>query len=233
MRGRDCIVVMAREPVAGSTKTRLAAAIGAPEAASLYESFLLDTLATCGSLPAALLISYAPDGSRAEQYFRRIAPRAILALQEEVAFGARLAAAMQAAFDREFERVAVIGSDIPHLAAAWIQDAFTSLDDHDLALGPTQDGGYYLLALRTPNPRLFDDIDWSSGLELGQTHSRAGELELRVKEVQDTFDIDDIGDLLALREHVEANGVAVCPRTAAALALLDPAACSFVGTPVR
>jgi glycosyltransferase A (GT-A) superfamily protein (DUF2064 family) len=140
---------------------------------------------------------------------------------------------MQTAFDGGCERVAVIGSDIPHMESVWLDDAFASLDDHDAALGPTQDGGYYLLALRTPEPRLFDDIEWSSGRELGQTRGRASQLGLRVKEVQGTFDIDDLADLLALQALIRAKGPDACPRTATALAHLDLVKSSRVGKPVR
>lgn len=233
MRGRNGIVVMAREPSPGSTKTRLAAALGDRAAASVYEAFLLDTIATCRGVDARLLVSYAPDSPDAARYIRDIAPEAMFAAQPDAPFGARLASAMQAAFDRGCGRVAIIGSDIPHMEAAWLDDTFASLDDHDMALGPTQDGGYYLLGLRTPEPRLFDDIDWSSGRELGQTRSRAGQLGLRVKDVHDTFDIDTLADLLALQALIQASGVGTCPRTAAELARLDLAAFSFAGMPVQ
>ena len=233
MPERDWIVVMAREPLPGSTKTRLAVALGDRASASVYEAFLLDTLATCRRVDARLLVSYAPDSPDATRYFLDIAPEAMLVAQPEAPFGARLAAAMQAAFDGGCERVAIIGSDIPHMESVWLEDAFASLDDHDVALGPTQDGGYYLLALRTPEPRLFDDIDWSSGRELVQTRSRASQLELRVKDVQRTFDIDNLADLLALQDLIQAKGADACPRTAAALAFLNLTKSSRVGTPVR
>ncbi len=233
MPRRDCIVVMAREPSPGSTKTRLAAALGDQAAASVYEAFLLDTIATCGGVDARLLVSYAPDSPGAARYFRHIAPQAMLVAQPEAPFGARLVAAMQAAFDGGCERVAIIGSDIPHMESAWLDDAFLSLGGHDVALGPTQDGGYYLLALRTPEPRLFDDIDWSTGRELVQTRSRASQLELRVKDVQKTFDIDNFADLLALKELIQAKGADACPRTSEILAHLDLAEFSCVETPAR
>jgi hypothetical protein len=119
------------------------------------------------------------------------------------------------------------------MESAWLDCAFASLDDHDVALGPTQDGGYYLLALRAPEPRLFEDIDWSSGRELGQTRSRAGQLGLRVTDVQDTFDIDNIADVLALQALIHASGADACPRTAAELARLDLATRVLSGRPVR
>ena len=233
MRGRDCTVVMARQPVPGSTKTRLAAAVGDGPASSLYEAFLLDTLATCGEVEAELLISYAPDSLRAERYVRRIAPDALLAAQPDAPFGVRLAAAMQSAFDHGFRRVAVIGSDIPHVTSTAVDRAFVSLDGYDMALGPTRDGGYYLLALRAPAPGLFRGIDWSSGRELGQTLDRARELGLRVTALEETFDIDDAGDLAALRDLIALNGPGICPRTAAALSNTDPASFSEVGTASR
>lgn len=233
MGDRDCVVVMARLPLAGSTKTRLASALGDHAAASLYEAFLLDTIATCRRVEARLCVSYAPGSPDALRYFRDIAPEAMLAVQPDAPFGARLAAAMQAGFDGGCERVAIIGSDIPHMEFGWLDDAFSALDDHDVALGPTQDGGYYLLALRTPESRLFDDIDWSSGRELGQTRSRASQLGLRIKDVQETFDIDNFADLMTLKELIQANGADACPRTAAALAHLNLTESSRMETPAR
>lgn len=224
MRERDCIVVMARRPEAGTTKTRLAAHVGDDAAARLYEAFLRDTLAACGDVDARVMISYAPATAEAAACMRRIAPGAMLAPQPDVGFGARLAAAMQAAFDRGFGRVAVIGSDIPHMSHSWIETALAGLDQHDVAIGPTRDGGYYLLALGAPQPGLFEGIDWSTGLELGQTLERAAALGLDVGFVQATFDIDDAGDLGSLREVIAAHGPAVCPHTAAVLATIDASA---------
>ena len=90
MRARDCIVVMARQPVAGRTKSRLAASLGDDAAAGLYEAFLLDTLAVCRIVDATTVISYAPDEAEARTYFALVAPAAVLAPQREVSFGERL-----------------------------------------------------------------------------------------------------------------------------------------------
>ena len=212
---------MAKKPQAGRTKTRLAAALGETEAAAIYEAMLLDTLETCGQVDAALLISYAPHTHEAAGYFRRIAPSAALTAQPETGFGGRLSSAMQAAFDREFEQVAVVGSDIPQIARASIEQAFDALEGHDAALGPTRDGGYYLLALSAAQPRLFTGIEWSSGRELAQSVDRAAALGLRLAMVEEAFDIDEVEDLISLRELIAADGSAVCPRTAAALSRMD------------
>lgn len=216
----DCVVVMARRPEAGIVKTRLAASLGAAAAARLYEAFLLDTLRTCAALDAALLISYAPDEPAAHSYFAAVAPSALLAPQRDSTFGARLAEAMQAGFEAGYRRVAVVGSDTPHLSPADVEAAFSALDVSDVALGPTLDGGYYLLALKAPEPRLFEDIEWSSGRELAQTFDRTALLELSVTVLGETFDIDVEADLDALRRSIPAHGPAICPHTARAIAEL-------------
>ncbi len=217
MPQRDCIVVMARRPAAGAVKTRLAASLGARPAAELYEAFLLDTLAACAEVDARVAISYAPDDAQARRYFSAAAPDALLAPQRDVPFGERLADATGSAFHAGAGRVAVIGSDIPHVRPQWIAGAFSALDEADLAIGPTRDGGYYLLALRSAEPRLFAGIDWSSGRELGQTMARASELKLQVSVVPETFDVDVASDLADLESLIATDGPQRCPRTAARL----------------
>ena len=221
MRERDCIVVMAKQPISGLAKSRLGASLGNDAAAGLYEAFLLDTLTVCMSVDATTLVSYAPDDAEARTYFALVAPTAVLAPQREVSFGERLSNSMSAVFDRGFARVAILGSDIPHLQRSWITGAFAALDDHGAALGPTLDGGYYLLALAAPEPRLFADIDWSSGRELAQTLQRAGELGLGVQSLPRTFDVDDVDDLRALREMIADTPDAVGSYTRGALVRLQ------------
>ena len=221
MRARDCIVVMAKQPIPGQAKSRLGAFLGDDAAAELYEAFLLDALAVCRAVDATALVSYAPDDAEARAYFARVAPGVIVAPQRDVPFGDRLSDAMSAAFGRGSSRVAVVGSDIPHLQQSWITEAFDALDHHDMALGPTLDGGYYVLSLAAPEPRLFTDIDWSSGRELTQTIMRAGAIGLRVKSLSRTFDVDDADDLRMLRDLIEETPDAIGQHTRAALARLD------------
>ncbi len=123
--------------------------------------------------------------------------------------------------------MAIIGSDTPHLQPADIEAAFAALDAADAAIGPTRDGGYYLLALKAPEPRLFEDIEWSSGRELRQTVDRAAQLGLSLTLTAETFDIDVESDLAALRRAISSAGAALCPHTARALAGLP----SPVATP--
>lgn len=214
----ECVVVMAREPRPGAVKTRLATAIGEDQAATLYGAFLQDTVAACRAAGLTPAISYARDGTCASAYFSRAFPGLHCFPQPDAGFGARLASAMHAAFASEARRVAIIGSDIPHVSPTWITSAFAHLDDSDLVLGPTLDGGYYLISMKEPEPALFKDIDWSSGREFDQTLERAASLDLRVAFTETTFDIDHERDLVHLRQLIANDGPSVCHATARAVA---------------
>jgi rSAM/selenodomain-associated transferase 1 len=212
---RGCVVVMAKRPRPGTVKTRLAAELGDTTASLLYEAFLADTLAACAGTHAATMVAFTPPTEVG--WFRRFAPGALLAAQPEGSFGDRLEAATAAGFAAGFGKVAVIGSDIPHLGCAAIEAGLAAAANGCAALAPTADGGYCLLALGAPQPSLFQDIDWSSGRELAQTIDRIGEAGLKLTLLPETFDIDTGRDLRRLVRAL-ARGEVHCPRTAEVLA---------------
>lgn len=215
---RGCVVVMARRPQAGAVKTRLAAELGAANACRLYEAFLADTLAACAASSAATLVAFTP---RAEaEWFRQFAPGVSLIAQPDLPFGGRLEAAMAAGFEAGFSPVAVIGSDVPHLRTQTIEAGLAAAGPERAALVPTADGGYCLLALGAPEPRLFRDIEWSSGRELDQTIERIGEAGLELTRLPETFDIDTSANLRQLVRALE-RGQLHCPRTAEVLARIN------------
>lgn len=218
----DRIVVMAREPRPGAVKTRLAASVGDAQAAALYAAFLQDTVHACRAAGVAPLISFASDAPSAQAYFARAFPDLQSAPQPDASFGARLAAAMSTGFAAGADRVAIMGSDIPHISPASIGEAFMHLRGADVVLGPTLDGGYWLIAMNEPQPALFEDIDWSSGRELAQTIERAKSRNLRVALIETTFDVDDRDDLDRLRALVARDGPAMCPATAHFLSQMSP-----------
>ena len=92
----------------------------------------------------------------------------------------------------------MIGSDCPGIGAPLISQAFESLTEHELVLGPAHDGRYYLVGLRRPEPGLFRDIDWSTDLVLAQTVSRAHRLEMRSALLPTLRDIDTLQDAAAV-----------------------------------
>ncbi|HEY7925129.1 MAG TPA: TIGR04282 family arsenosugar biosynthesis glycosyltransferase, partial [Vicinamibacteria bacterium] len=111
--------------------------------------------------------------------------------------GARLTDAFARAFGRGATRVAIVGSDIPGVTRATALQALDALSAADLVVGPAEDGGYYLIALREPHPELVRGIDWSTPAVLAQTLERAKASGLRVHALEPLRDVDTLADLRA------------------------------------
>jgi len=110
--------------------------------------------------------------------------------------------------------VLVVGADAPHLPLAALEGAAAALDgDADVALGPADDGGYWLIGLRAPTPGLFDEIAWGDSTVLTATLDRAAGLGLRVHLTQSTFDVDEPDALEELRALL-LRGEVELPHTA-------------------
>lgn len=133
-------------------------------------------------------------------------PPAELALPEAIAvshqrgsdLGERLASAFVELLSGPVDRAVVMGSDCPDLGPALLGEAFTALGDRDLVLGPTRDGGYYLVGLRQPTPDLFEGVSWGTDQVLTQTLERAERLGLGVGRLAVLDDIDTPEDLVRL-----------------------------------
>jgi rSAM/selenodomain-associated transferase 1 len=197
------LVVMAKAPVAGLAKTRLAPALGAEGAARLAQRFVQATLSaaleaggepgigppTLSCAPTARHPAFAPWAND-----RRIT------LEDQA--GGDLGQRMAAAFDRAFERAEaalLFGTDAPALDAAQLRRAAAALHRHDAVFVPTLDGGYVLVGLRrAPRPAwvaLFDDMPWSTPQVMARTRERLARLGLRAAELPPLADIDGPADL--------------------------------------
>jgi glycosyltransferase A (GT-A) superfamily protein (DUF2064 family) len=93
---------------------------------------------------------------------------------------------------------ALVGSDVPGLPRGHLLEAFSALRPADLVLGPTPDGGYYLIGMNGPQPALFQDMPWSTPQVLPRTRARAAALSLRTTFLEELRDVDTIEDLRAL-----------------------------------
>ena len=195
----NALAVMARKPVAGRVKTRLTPQLTPCDAALLYQSFLRDTLGKIGSLPGVTpVVAYTPD--TAEEYFRRLAPKnSLLLSQHSGDLGERLDHVSSELFGRGFSRVAVVGSDSPDLPGDYLEMAFDRLGNHDLVLGPCDDGGYYLIGLSYgPEHSLFMGIPWSSSRVFETTLRKAESMGMSVAILPRWHDIDTLEDLQTL-----------------------------------
>lgn len=194
---RRAILLFVKYPEPGRVKTRLAATVGAEAAARIYRRLVAAVL---GALPAddALVVAFDPPEKRAEIVAWLGAAlagrRAVFLPQAAGDLGARLERAFAETFALGFENVAVIGSDCIEMTPATFAATWQALATHDAVLGPSTDGGYYLLALRQPCAALFHGIAWSTDAVRAETLARARSAGLRVQELAALPDIDTEAD---------------------------------------
>ena len=167
------LVVMAKQPTAGSTKTRLSPLISKEAAADLYEAFLLDALDIARSVGGVeTLVAIHPP--TAGEYFARVAPDLAQIEQIGGSLAERLSGVL-ADCSLRYDKVVAINSDSPTLPPAFIAEAFDWLDIDavDVVIGPCEDGGYYLIGWRTPHPSLIREVTMSTPHVLRDTLSAA------------------------------------------------------------
>jgi uncharacterized protein len=193
----DRLLVFVKAPRPGAVKTRLAAVLGDDGAARLYrvlaEEEIGRTAPRAGEYDRTFF--FTPEDARPE--IERWLPGEALAAQQGADLGERMSRAFAFAFAAGAPRVAIVGTDVPAAGREHVMEALRSLDDHDVVLGPTHDGGYYLIALDRPRPALFPSIPWSTPSVLPATAERAGVLGLSVRMLDPLRDIDTVADLKA------------------------------------
>jgi hypothetical protein len=197
---RDRLIVFTRYPVPGKTKTRLIPILGPAGAAELQRQLTEKTFRTAQAFaskyPAALQVCY--DGGSEEQMRRWLRPHVLFSMQRPGNLGERMAAAFQDAFRGGCGRVVLIGTDVPDLSIRHLETAFDALEDRDVVLGPSTDGGYWLVGLKRPTP-IFDNIPWGTGEVLAQTLSVSRDRGLSTYGLDPLTDIDrgeDLGERL-------------------------------------
>ena len=192
----DRCFIAAKAPRPGIAKTRLAASIGPDRALGLYRAFLRDLADRFTGAPFPLGWYVTPPDAWADlaPLVRRggSAPRVLA--QPAGDWGERQSALFRTARSRGEERTVLIASDSPQVTPAVVQEAFAALGDAELVLGPTHDGGYYLIGMRGRHD-LLDGVPMSTADVLGGVLSRAGVLGCAVALLEPTFDVDEVADL--------------------------------------
>jgi rSAM/selenodomain-associated transferase 1 len=216
---RRALVVIAKEPVPGAVKTRLAATLGAEGAARVAAAMLADTLAGMVEVDAEPWVCFAPPD--AGMRMARLAPGFGLLAQVEGDLGDRLAGCMAALLGRGADQVVIVGADTPQVPRATYEAAFGLLDQVDVVLGPAQDGGYYLVGAKAALPELFVGVPMGTDAVLQVTMQRAVRRRLRVGTVPMLRDLDRLEDLQAA---LAAGELQASPRTGPVVADLLAAA---------
>ena len=236
--GQCAVAVMAKTPTAGRSKTRLTPPLTPAQAAALSAAFLSDVTETMARAarqrPIARWAAYAPagpahafDGMLAEGTRLLLADGATDVPPGVTGFGRCLFHAMRTLLSDGYAAACVLNSDSPTLPARILcQAADLLLAPGDRAvIGPAEDGGYYLLGLKSAHARLFTDIAWSTDGVAEATRERARQTGLELVELPPWYDVDDAASLDRLRRDLSRSGSDAAPASARALAV-------FVGASV-
>ena len=193
--------IFAKHPQPGRVKTRLAATIGDEPACRLYRAFVETLLARFAGVADRRVLVFSPPERRAE--FEPLAGQSWqLAEQSAGDLGQRMRRHFEDAFDDGASRVVLLGSDSPTLPVEYVERAFDLLKEVPVVLGPSDDGGYYLIGAAGRVPLIFDDIAWSSEGVWEQTIRRLRALGRDFRELPSWYDVDDEDDLRRLRKEL-------------------------------
>lgn len=205
MTGRPVLAVMAKAPRAGEVKTRLCPPLSPAEAADLAGAFLLDAIDLARGVDGVRrVIAFAPDDAGA--LFRGVAPDFTAIPQRGQDLGARLHHVFEDVLPADGSGAIVVGSDLPTLPRRHLDDAIARLAHGDVVIGPSEDGGYYLIGLRAPCPALFSGMTWSTDTVFDETMRRARAAGLRVSVLPPWFDVDTPVDLERLDAALATDG---------------------------
>jgi uncharacterized protein len=204
------VAVMAKASQPGFSKTRLCPPLTPEEAADFNTAFLQDVAANILTAATSTEINgymaYSPPGCA--PFFESILPDRIGLLECCLPdFGDCLFSAITQLFDHAHQGAVVLNSDSPTLPTSLLVETAEVLarPGDRMVLGPSTDGGYYLLGLKQPHKRMFEDIDWSTERVARQTLERANELGLSVHTLPAWYDIDDVTALRTLHAELCAN----------------------------
>jgi uncharacterized protein len=191
------VAIMAKVPIAGAVKTRLCPPLRPNEAATLARCFLQDRVDQLAALPLGEpMVAFTPPG-QAAAVRSLVPPKVRLIPQAGEDLGARLDRVLTDLLAEGYAGAIAVDADSPTLPSAYLEAACCHLQEGraDVVIGPSEDGGYYLIGLRQPAPALFRTMAWSTPAVLPETLARVGEARLRLHLLPAWFDVDRGADL--------------------------------------
>lgn len=191
---RELLIVFVKNPELGKVKTRLAKEIGDQKALEVYQLLLTKTKKAASDCRADVVFYFSNSNDQ------DLWPEEYSFVQHGKNLGERMKNALQDSFDKGYERICLIGSDLPDISSKLIDKAFQSLTYMDTVLGPSADGGYYLIGLKRQIPELFESVEWSTSKVLEQT------LEKLTKQKESYFLLETKNDIDTL-EDLKSSGL--------------------------
>ena len=191
-KNKDLLIIFTRNPVKGQVKKRLAAKIGDSAALELYKFLLKHTFEVTKELPCDKIVYYSEEIVPEDMWDNAIFQKK---KQRGKDLGERMKNAFSEGFSEGYSKVVIIGSDLLDLQKEDLKKAFSELNRFDYVIGPAQDGGYYLLGMKSLNSELFGNKDWGTATILQQTLQDLKNEALTL--LKERNDIDTYEDLKA------------------------------------
>lgn len=191
---KKCLIIFVKNPKLGRAKTRLAATIGMEAALEAYRRLLQRTKAVTEELEVDKVVYYDQFVDREDLWVNQIYDKDI---QIEGDLGEKMLSAFEDSFDKGYQQVCIIGSDCYDLDTETLQEAFNSLEQKDAVIGPSKDGGYYLLGLSKPCSAVFENKNWSTETVRTETEQDFVRLNMSYSLLKELNDVDvesDLGD---------------------------------------
>lgn len=202
MTDTKALAIFCKTPEKGFVKTRLAASVGDQKALEIYLDLLNITDEETRSFSSSLYLFVTSSIEDSVEKMQSILqqqdlftdPKTKFVIQQGEDLGQKMSAAFKKLF-KNHQSVVLIGCDLPDLTSALISKAFDALQSNDVVIGPSCDGGYYLIGLNKETPDLFKEISWSTEKVLNQTLEKAERLSIKVQLLDQLRDIDTLEDL--------------------------------------
>ncbi len=189
MNPKTALLVFVKYPEPGQVKTRLAVSIGDQKAAAVYRLFAETCMQRYQKISHTDCIVYCTPKEEKERIMKWLGHQFIYDIQPEGDLGQRLTTGFQTQL-QQYAKVIALGTDSPDLPSEYIEEAIASLEDHDTVVGPCNDGGYYLIGMKSNCTSLFQDIEWSTNLVLYQTLMNAKEHHISMDILPGWYDVD-------------------------------------------
>jgi rSAM/selenodomain-associated transferase 1 len=197
---KRAVICFTRVPKPGATKTRLLPVLKPRQCADLHWAFLKDLADTYRELDAHLFVAYTPDADW--ESLKTVFPHAGFYPQKGNDLGERMYRVIRKVLELGYESAVLTGTDLPMMTAAHLESGFAALEEQDIAIGPTSDGGYYLIGMKKPCREVFRVEGYGGASVFESTVAAAEDAGLSVGLALPCDDVDTPGDLWDLTKTV-------------------------------
>lgn len=199
---KRCLIIFAKEPAKGRVKTRLEGYLSSQDSLNLYKAFLRDTISLAKKIKCEVrILAYASNKN--PDYLKKLAPNFIFYKQRGRGLGRRMHNAFKFAAGKGASKVVIIGSDAPTLPLRYLNDSFKRLNKSEIVVGPSRDGGYYLIGLKKSYVGLFRDVRWSSKTAFADTLKNIKRLKKTLSLLPYWYDVDEPRALAKLKRDLK------------------------------